>query len=318
MARQSPDEPTLQSWLIEAYTNREYGCYNLHVNERVNERGVDVECESKDEKLILCVKIKPIKKDIPQLRKFSEAAADRRSYVHWSTPTKEFQKELTRLGVASLTGSELTQFLIVNRSFGFLRWSLLQSSTVSMVTESLEFIYSSRANSERALERQDLVYIWRMKSSGVKLRATLTLLKNYFVQRLEKQADQEKAGQMTTEVFQAIEDANFASEELLATIKEVKEEAPHLLSKFLVRVSSRSGWIQLHAKINQSDKAIRQEIIEDWLVEPRESRMTSTFNWLNQALDDLEDKLSFFSEGVDWLFKSEWEGKFGKDFETHD
>jgi pyridoxal 5'-phosphate synthase pdxS subunit len=41
-----PDEPLIQSWLVEAYTKLEYNCYNLHENERVNEGGVDMVDES--------------------------------------------------------------------------------------------------------------------------------------------------------------------------------------------------------------------------------------------------------------------------------
>src|SRR2546425_7399305 len=132
-----PDEDALQGWLEEAYVNQGYSCYNWHEMERVNEKGIDIECESTEEKVLLAVKIRPKKEDIEQLQKFSEIPAARKIYVHWSPPTRDFQKQLDRSSVETLTDGALKKFLVVHASVGYMKWRFIKTTTLRLITKSI-------------------------------------------------------------------------------------------------------------------------------------------------------------------------------------
>jgi hypothetical protein len=136
-----PEEEALQDWLEEAYRNQGYRCYNWHKNERVNEKGMDIECDSTKERVVLAVKIRPKKGDIRQLKKFSKIDATRRSYVYWGLPTREFQEQLRRTEVDPLTGEALENFLVVHASVGYLKWRFVKTETLRLVTASIFEIY---------------------------------------------------------------------------------------------------------------------------------------------------------------------------------
>ena len=319
MAQNAPEETALQDWLEEAFTSQGYECYNYHKRERVNEHGVDMECVSESERVVIQAKVKPLKKDILQLRKFAKVPADRRVYAHWELPVKQFQVEIKKLPVEALMGDELRRFLTANRSLGYLRWRFLNSNSVLSVAKAVEVIYSAQGVPDRPLNKRDLEHVWRLKSTTVQLRAVIRLLKDFFVDRLQKEHTEDNVVRLTEDVFQAIQRAEPQADAYLSAIEQVRAEAPHVLSKFLLHTSGRSGWAQLDAKIRHSDNKERRAIVDDWLIEAGEAlRFASAYNWLNEVLDNLEDRFGLFSEGVDWLFQSEWKGKYGTEFEAYD
>lgn len=299
-----PDEDSLQNWLEEAFSNQGYQCYNWHKKERVNEKGMDIECRSADEKVALALKVRPKKEDIPQLRKFSKVRADRHVYIYWDEPTREFQNELTKSGVSVLTGKELGDFLVEHASFKFLKWQLINCDTLQQVAKSIFEIYECEHVSKRDFSRTDLDLIWRLKSSAVKLKADIRLSKNYFSDKILQQMDPQAAATMTGEALDQLEMMQGDGEELYEIVTRTEKEAPHILGRFIEHVSGRTGGVDLHHAVRQADKASRRTAIESWLIEDKEvHKFISAYSWLHEALENLEDRFSLLSQGVDWVFE---------------
>lgn len=300
-----PEEPALQDWLEEAYRNLGYQCYNWHKRERVNEKGMDIECLSTKEKIALAVKIRPRREDIAQLKRFSKVKADKLIYVYWSQPTKEFQRKLQALAptVSPLTGDELGRLLIENGSFGYLKWFYVKSDPLQLITNSIIEIYECEHIPEREFSKTDLAMMWRMKSSAVKIKADIRLTKNYFGDIVTKQKDQIAAFKFTEGAFDMIYMMKSDASEFYDIVSEIRKNAPHLLRRYIDHVAGRTGGKDLDAAI-QRGKKDRRAIIENWLIEDKEvHRFVTAFSWLERTLEDLEDRLSLLSEGVDWIFE---------------
>jgi hypothetical protein len=309
-----PDEDALQDWLEEAYVNRGYRCYNWHKMERVNEKGIDIECESTEEKVLLAVKIRPKKEDIGQLQKFSEIPGVRKIYVHWSLPTRDFQKQLDNSNAESLTGGELKKFLVVHASVGYLKWRFIKTTTLRLITNSISEVYDCEHVANREFASQDFVPIWKLKSAAVKIKADIRLTKNYFDDIILREKEPSQAARITDSALDLIHMMESDAKEFYAMVSSTRKEAPHVLRAFIDKISPRTGGKELHNSMQLIEKAQKTAKIEEWLIEDREAhKFLSTLSWLSMALENLEDRFSLLSYGVDWVFeeilRQIWKGK---------
>jgi hypothetical protein len=309
-----PDEDALQGWLEEAYVNQGYECYNWHRMERVNEKGMDIECESTEQKVLLAVKIRPKKEDIHQLQKFSEISAARKIYVHWSPPTRDFQRQLDGSNVETLTDGALKKFLVVNASVGYLKWRFIQTTTLRLITKSISEIYECEHVPNRQFASHDFAPIWKLKSAAVKLKADIRLTKNYFGDKIIREKEQSGAARITDSVLDLIYMMDADAKEFYAIVSSTRKEAPHLLRAFIDKISPRTGGKELHNSMQLSETAQKSAKIEEWLIEDKEAyKFHSTLSWLSMTLENLEDRFSLLSYGVDWVFeeilRQIWKGK---------
>lgn len=299
-----PDEDALQDWLVEAYRNQGYRCYNWHRMERVNEKGMDIECDSTEEKVALAVKIRPKKEDIQQLQKFSEIAATRRIYVYWNPPTREFQRQLERCNVERLNDDTLKDFLVDHASIGYMNWRFTNTNTLRLVNRSILELYECEHVPNRNLSKTDLGLIWRMKSATVKLKADIRLTKNYFGDIIIRQKDPSAAAQITGSALDQIDMMEADAEEFNGIISHTRKQAPHILRAFIDHISPRTGGKDLHVVMQRAEEAERPNRIEKWLVEDKEAhKFLSALTWLDNTLENLEDRFSLLSFGVDWVFE---------------
>ncbi len=299
-----PDEDALQGWLEEAYVNQGYSCYNWHKMERVNEKGIDIECESTKEKVLLAVKIRPKKEDIEQLQKFSEISTARKIYVHWSPPTRDFQKQLDRGSVEPLTDGALKKFLVVHASVGYMKWRFIKTTTLRLITNSISEIYECEHVPNRQFASHDFAPIWKLKSAAVKIKADIRLTKNYFGDIIFREKEASEAARITDSALDLIDMMEADAKEFYDIVSRTRKEAPHILRAFIDKISPRTGGKELHSSMQLIETARKTARIEDWLIEDKEAhKFLSALSWLSMTLENLEDRFSLLSYGVDWVFE---------------
>jgi hypothetical protein len=303
---ESPSEPEIQAWVVQAMKRRGFVCHNLHEMERVNENGVDIECANdSDETEVIQAKFRPLAKDIGQLKKFAAAEAARRTYVYWVKPTKGFMSEMEKLPVHPLTGKELDAFLIDNFSTKYLGWKLSQTKTIADILEAILLIYDCQSNRRRKLTRDDFQYLWRLKSSIVQVKANFRLLLNDATARLLTQSSTANSTVIVGEIFRQLSLIEEETGSLVADIEICKNEAPNVLNRYLFTVAGLSGGQELHAALTKLSRAQRRAPARDWLFSSEdEYEFVSVFTWLHQAIADIDDKLDLFSTAIDKLFEN--------------
>ncbi len=233
-----PDEDALQDWLEEAYANQGYSCYNWHKMERVNEKGIDIECVSTQEKVLLAVKIR------------------------------------------------------------------LKTTTLRLVTQSISEIYECEHGPNRQFESNDFVLVWGLKSAAVKLKADIRLTKNYFGDKILREKEPSVAARITESAVELIDMMKADAEEFHRIVSRTRKEAPHILRAFIDHISPRTGGKELHASMQETETARKTAKIEEWLIEDKEAhKFLSALSWLSITLENLEDRFSLFSYGVDWVFE---------------
>jgi hypothetical protein len=87
-------EIEIQSILKIHFENLNYTVVWRHKEDPANERGIDLECQRNNEKLLIAVKRKPKKEDLAQLIELSDYEAARRYYIYIGGATQSFRDKI--------------------------------------------------------------------------------------------------------------------------------------------------------------------------------------------------------------------------------
>jgi hypothetical protein len=195
-------------------------------------------------------------------------------------------------------------FLVAHASVRYLKWRFIKTTTLRLITQSISEIYECEHVPNRQFASNDFLLIWRLKSAAVKLKADIRLTKNYFGDIILREKDPSEAARITDSALDQIDMMKADAEEFHAIVSRTRREAPHILRAFIDHISPRTGGKELHSSMQGTETAQKTARIEEWLVEDKEAhRFLSALSWLSITLENLEDRFSLFSFGVDWVFE---------------
>lgn len=302
------DENNVLDCLEEAYYNAGHdSVYNRHKHDRPHEEGVDMECQKFGEKIVLQVKMKPVKSDIKQLRKLSCSAADRRIYVYVRNPSISFKKEMESFEpIVEFWDSEnLHDFLITYRSLLYLRFLFLSSDMVKDITKVLRNIFSCCEATPRKLESLHLNDWWILKDRTVKVHASLQHLEYFWKDRIftiDKHDVNEFKRILESILLSFKLIARHSSQDLVDLVIKIKNNYPSIFSEYVNVVLARSNWIgmgRVKREIRNEDKVTGT--IDAWVIPP--PRCDTEYSQINDYLGNLKRVAEAIEHGVDWLFK---------------
>ncbi len=299
------DEDTIQGCVEEAFSKKGYDVTNYHKADKRHENGVDIVCESPEERINIQVKVKPRGKDIDQLKKLSETKADKKIYIYVSDPVVNFDnKKSNYKDVEFWNDKKLHDFLIENGSTVYLRLLFLSSGMLRNIVSSLETITLCQDVQSSQLKDnvQSLEWI-NLKDRAVKLHASLELVYEWYKSKFLKKdkVDKKEVETYLDEIFTFFDliDKN-STRDLYFVLNGLKKRYPNLLSKYVEVTSHASNWIGMPYHVNDDDIVER---IRNWVL-PKERQSNSFYRLTNFYLNRLREIAEAIEDGVDWVFQN--------------
>lgn len=278
---------------------------NFHKYDRRHEDGVDLSCEDSGQTIHLQAKMKPLQKDIAQMKKLSRSSANKKIYVYVCQPSKPFADEMKRLSalIDFWDSGKLHNYLIASRCQLYLRYMFLDSDLVRDIYNILIKLFESSRIKPLKLDFSILNDWWNLKDRSVKLHATLEYLAFYWKDKLLSQYkhDPTVLNSLLDEIFLSLSIASKnGSKDLLNLIVGISEKQPNVLSCYLTKVLKSSSWIGMEKVAICPNEA--KKIIQEWILRKHFQRSGSEYSLIDSYLQDLYHCSIAIEDGVDFVF----------------
>lgn len=310
-------EEFLIAVMERTYEKLGYTVMNFHRDERVNENGIDLLCEKKDEKIAIQAKIKPRQSDIAQFRRFKDGNGDKKCiYVHIRNPTRHFLAfiEYNRGEVEIWDANALHDFLIGNESVDY---CCLYFSKHPLI-DSLVDVHRSMVESKGAtyvchrFTADELSKLWSAKDNSVKVWVPLYFIylrwNALLMSKTEK--DKKEFGQ----ILEAIEkdlDTTYAlcGQKLASSFKDLSATHPDLIGLLWHLVSQRTDWNTYTTYVEYRSHSLEERLaftqyywICPVLDASKQTNMLGFYSSMNYLLEHFQYIAKGIESGLDWLF----------------
>lgn len=280
---------------------------NFHKKDRLHENSVDISCERSGEKTNFQAKVKPGKKDIAQLVKFSKSVATKRIYIYVDQPSRPFKERMLRLKklVDFWDAEQLHKFLLENRSQLYIRFSFLGCKMAQDIYSVLLKIFSQSKLNPTPLDSSMVNDWWEFKDRAVKLHSSLEHEDLYWKDKLLSQADHDPVTleRLLGEVFLSFSIiGKTCSEDLLSHINTIIGREPSVMSYYVIKVLKSSSWMGMgRLKDELGDPSKAGDTIHNWMLPTKASG--SEYSLISNYLGDLHRGAEAIEDGVDFVFE---------------
>lgn len=314
------DEQKAHICLEEVYSKKGFMVNNLHRDDRVHERGIDLLCTKNNSSFGFAVKKKPKKGDISQLKKLSESdSLITKFYVYLDSPTRPFQEAMkSYANVHYLDWGKLHSLLVGSGSVNYTLLYFAAHRLYENLSAIYELLYKKRTTKfyQHVLSAEEKEFLWNIKDDAVKLKSILEYLQLDWRPKLMTRLDYDKtewAGYITGLHSDLDKINTIAGKSLYSSFRTMSNKFPHLAAHYWELASYRTVWKDFTAeaiKLGEgSSNDLKEFIRYKWVIPTLEpSRRSSEYGpcksvysalWAiiestYHIADDLED-------GIDWL-----------------
>lgn len=312
----SEGEVYLQKSLLEAYENKGYSVVNYHEIDRPHEEAGDLICEKNNKSISIQTKIKPRKKDIPQLEDLSNRNEDKKIYIYFEEPVKNFKKAIENTEDVEFWDRKKTHdFLIENDSSIYVRLYFASLPIFKNLAKIYLLIIENR-NLEvpSNFNRHSRQLLWSVKDDMVKSRSISKFLHEKYVPSIKEKINfQEDEKKLLNTIIDDLSKLNDISiKKSLSTFEQISHQRPDLLKLYWEKASERTGWKKLCHKVSQNEEDISNMIMLKWLIPLHEddiignegllSISNTTLSTVCMILKNLKDRTKDLEDGIDWTW----------------
>jgi len=308
-------EDDIISCLQELYHRKGYRTKNFHIDDRIHESGIDLECSKENERIAFAVKKKPRKKDIKQLNTFAKTIHDKIGiYVFIEPPTKPFENFAKSLNqITFWDATRLHKELIEGEIPYYLCLLFAAHPIASTLTKTTEIVYMKRKTSyqKRKLTTPELEKLWIAKDNIVKMRSMLLYTYTRWTKKLMTKSSREpqEYQSIIDEVFEELDTVNLLSgEKLVLSFEDIAIEHPDLFGLYWHNIRQRTNWIYFAVEIEKVPAQHVSDFIRHWWVTPRLERSTLSvmrgfYSSVNYILENFHTVAKNLEDGIDWVFE---------------
>ena len=251
-------EEEIQELIGKVYEQKAKVNY-LHLSDRANEDGADLQILEENNPIAIAVKIKPSNQDRMQLKDLSDRKENKKIYVYIITPTKKFLEDMKNYTNVEFWDNNILNDFILKNSPGLFAWLLFQESeTYKIMIEMTNNFYKLKDSNEKSekenvneMDGKSVEQLWRLKDSSV----TINKLPDYCEELFnEPPLENNEAYQsyylnwfMEFIYSLKIELWNFDS-----TFKEFYTKNKELVNNSIIQRACRSHWLYLKS-LNSED-----------------------------------------------------------------
>lgn len=313
------DETFIHDCLEEIYKKQGYQVKNFHKDDRVNEKGTDLECKKGNESIGIAVKKKPVKKDILQLKELSKNSVDKKIYVYSAPPTRPFENETEKHeNIIFWDWIKLHEELVKYASKKYIIAYFSVHPLISNLFKIYQILYDCHdiAHIDHKPKYDEMEAIWNFKDDAVKLKATLDFIKDRWnkilMDKTESNTDENQ--ELLQNIHIELQNINSKfGNSLFNTFEKLRDKYPNLLGNYWRLVSEITNWKNFTSKSIKFGRKNRREldhyILFDWILpDPENGKysyvMRGFYSILYYIIENTFEISKDIEDGVDWLFDS--------------
>lgn len=303
------DEIEISNCIEGIYSALGWKVRNLHREDRVHEKGVDLLCNKNQENVAFACKKRPGTSDIDQLETFfNNTKGMQRIYVYINPPTRPFQERLDKLQneVEIWDSDRLHEELVCHESVPYLCFYFSAHPIYQNLTGVINAIYQKRTTKyvPHKTTFEEVLAMWNVKDDIVKANTLLKFINKRWAEILMtmKERKIQDYPNLLNEVFKDLEIANsICGGKLSSSFSSLSKKYPDILSFYWGLVRQRSGW-KTFAHYVESEGANFEKNIFNWIFSSI-SKITKDFcssvTYILQSLSELAENMEY---GIDQTF----------------